>query len=76
MGDVVQLFRNAAFDPETIDALCAAYDLALKSLQDTGQPSLVTEVIAQRIIDEAEKGHRDPHTLAAGALSALGLHAS
>ena len=73
MGDIVQLFRSTAFDPETVEVLCCAYDLAVKGLHDTGQPSLVKEIIARRVIEEAEKGERDPHALAAGALSALGL---
>ena len=60
------------FDPETVKTLCDAYDKACKSLHDTGQPHIVSEVIAQRMISLAEQGERDPDRLCEGALSALG----
>ena len=71
---VVQIFRDAAFDPETVQSLCTAYDLASSSLHD-GQrrPAIVNEVIARRIISMAEKGERGPHVMAEGALRALGF---
>ena len=74
MGDVVQLFRDAAFDPETVKALCAAYDVARRALHDKGQPEVVKEAIARQIIKQAEHGERDPRVLAAGALENFGLH--
>lgn len=69
VGDVLQLFRDAAFDPETVKTLCAAYDKARASLHDKGQPDIVNEVIARRIIALAKEGERDPDRLCAGALS-------
>lgn len=71
MSTVVDLFRATAFDPETVKALCDAYDKAVKSLHDTGQPYLVSEVIAQRIIALAKQGERDPDRLCEDALKAL-----
>jgi hypothetical protein len=41
MSKVVVLFKNAAFDPETIDVLDRAYEKARMSLHDKGQPPLV-----------------------------------
>lgn len=55
MSNVVDLFYTAAFDPETVKVLCDAYDRACKSLHDTGQPYVVSEVIAQHIIALANK---------------------
>ena len=75
MGTIQDLFRATAFDTETVKTLCDAYDKARKSLHDTGQPRIVNEIIAQRIIALAEKGERDPDRLCAGALSALGSKA-
>jgi hypothetical protein len=72
MGTIQDLFRATAFDPETVKTLCDAYDKARKSLHDTGQPPIVNEIIAQRIIALAQQGERDPDRLCAGALSALG----
>jgi hypothetical protein len=70
---IVQLFR-AAFGPEEIERLCAAYDLATARLHDRDRrPEMVNEIIAQRIIALAQKGERDPKTLAEGALSAFGF---
>ena len=74
MGDIVKFFRDASFDPETVKVLCDAYDKASRSLHDNGQPDIVKEVIARRIISLAKKGERDPDRLCAGALAALGPH--
>ena len=70
---VRQLFHDTAFDPETVAALCSAFDLAKRSLHDKGQPAIVVEVIAQRLISFAEKGERDPAALASAALESVGL---
>ena len=72
MLDVTNLFRGTAFEPEVVKALCDAYDRALRSLYDSGQPDLVNEIIAKRIISLAQQGERDPGKLCSGALSALG----
>ena len=73
-AQVIQLFRAAAFDPESLEQLCSAYDLATTSLHDRDRrPAVVNEVIAQRIIALAESGERDPAALATGALEALGF---
>jgi hypothetical protein len=45
-----------------------AFDTALKALDDTGQPRMVREVIAQRIIEAASRGERDPVRLVEAAL--------
>ena len=49
-----------------------AFDAACKELHDKGQPTLVYEVIAKRIIDAAKKGERDPVRLRNAGLAALG----
>jgi len=73
MGDVVHIFRDAAFDPEAVERLCTAYDIAQGALRDSGQPQVVNEVIASRIIEQAQIGEREPRALAAGALKTFGL---
>ena len=73
-AQVIQLFRAAAFDPEGVEKLCAAYDLATSQLHDRDRrPAVVNEIIAQRIIGFAEQGERDPIILANSALEALGF---
>lgn len=75
MGTIVELFKETAFDPETVKTLGDAFEKARKALHDTGQPAIVNEIIARRIIALAEKGERDPDRLCAGALQALGTKA-
>ena len=72
MSKVVALFERTAFDPETISVLEAAYEKARRSLHDKGQPALVQEIIAQRIIAAAQTGERNPEKLCETALTALG----
>ena len=49
-----------------------AFDSACKELRDSGQPSIVYEVIAKRIIDATWSGERDPVRLRNVGLAALG----
>jgi hypothetical protein len=49
-----------------------AFDAACKDLCDAGQPIVVQEVIAKRIIKAAMKGERDPARLRKAGLAALG----
>ena len=72
MSKVVDLFRNTDFDPLTNAILTTAYEKARKSLHDRGQPPIVQEVIAARIIAAAKTGERDADKLCEAALSALG----
>lgn len=65
------LLDGASYDPETVQILCTAYDTAKKELHDRGQPDIVQEIIAQRILDLAEKGERDPDRLCDAALGAI-----
>ena len=44
----------------------------VKDLHDTGQPSIVYEVVATRIIEAAKSGERDPEKLRDRALTAFG----
>jgi hypothetical protein len=48
-----------------------AFDAACKLLDDTGQPELVLEVIAERIIAAARTGELDPLRLRKAALAGL-----
>jgi len=76
MSNIIDLFHSTAFDPDTVKQLCEAYDKARASLHDNGQPDVVNEVIARRIIALAKQGERDPDKLCAGALVGLGDRAA
>ena len=57
-----------AFDPEAIGAMSEALEAALKELEDSGEPEVVRERLATRIIAAAKLGERDPARLLEAAL--------
>jgi hypothetical protein len=60
------------FDDHATKVMGEAFDAACKDLHDTGQPSIVYEVVATRIIEIAKSGERDPEKLRDWALTAFG----
>lgn len=71
--DFSSLLYPYVFDAETTRLMAVAHDAALRMLHDKGQPAVVREVIARKIIDLAGAGERDPNRLARHALEDLGL---
>jgi hypothetical protein len=71
--NVVQLFQEAAFGPELTRVMGDAFERATRSLHDTGQPDLIKEVMAKRIIDAARRGIHDPRDLCLEATKSLGM---
>jgi hypothetical protein len=70
VAQILQFLRPTdAFSPEAIKVLMKAYDMALASLR--GQPEIVREVVAKRIIEGGQRGLVDPAALCADALSAF-----
>ena len=63
---------GAVFDDHATSAMGQAFDAACKDLHDTGQPAVVYDVIAKRIIDSALSGERDPEKLRDWELTAFG----
>lgn len=66
---------GAAFDPEAVRILVAAFDDAWRSVQDSGitftsdlQADATREILALCIIDMARRGERDVHRLREYAL--------
>jgi hypothetical protein len=64
---------GAVFNDLATQAMGEAFDAACQELHDKGQPHLVYEVIARRIIVAAKKGERDPVQLRNAALAGLGF---
>jgi hypothetical protein len=62
------LVTPGEFDAEALEAVAEAFDAAYKALDDPGQPKIVLEVIAERIIEAARRGERDPVRLVEAAL--------
>jgi hypothetical protein len=75
MMTAVAVGQEGFFGPEATRAMGAAFDKACRSLQNTGQPSIVKEVIAKRIIDLAREGDSDPDHLCDMTLKSLGFDA-
>jgi len=59
------------FDPQAIAIMSEAFDAVCKELHDSGQPELVREVIAERIIELAATGELNPARLREAALVGL-----
>jgi hypothetical protein len=72
VSSIVPVFRDSGFNPEATQALGKAYDIACLSLHPNGQPPVVQEILAKKIIEVAQRGELDPDRLAAIALANLG----
>jgi hypothetical protein len=73
MAGITSFIDDTAFSPEVTQIMGAAYEKATKGLHDRGQPAVVQEIIAKRIIDLARYGERDPQKIANMALQSLGI---
>ncbi len=73
MGSILPFISGAAFDDAETRIVGQAFDAACRELHDRGQPILVHEIIAKRIIAAAKRGERDPTRLRDAGLAALGL---
>jgi hypothetical protein len=65
---IIPLLDPASFDAEIVKGMGIAYDRALRELHDRGQPEMVKEVLAKRIIEAATAGERDSERLCEIAL--------
>ena len=74
MASILPFNRKAGsvFDDRITEIMGEAFDSACKELRDSGQPSIVYEVIARRIIDATRIGERDPVRLRNVGLAAFG----
>jgi hypothetical protein len=64
--------NDGVFNDHATRVMGEAFDAAAKALHDTGQPAIVYETIAARIIAAARKGERDPVRLRDAGLAGLG----
>ena len=58
-----RIVKQAAFDPEDVQAIVAAYETALArlGLKDRSDPA--AEMVARKIVEVARDGERDPQRL-------------
>jgi hypothetical protein len=64
---------SAGFDQAAISAMGIAFERACSSLQISGIATTVREIIAQRILEAAAQGERDPDRLHDQALKAFDI---
>ena len=69
MLDLTAFSKTLSFDPETTKAMGLAFDKARQQLGLSEKVDPVTQVLAERIIDLASAGERDPKRLQEHALS-------
>jgi hypothetical protein len=52
--------KEAAFDPQAIEAISAAFEAVCASLQLVDRSDPVAEIVARKVIEVAGTGERDP----------------
>ena len=70
---IYRLLREAAFNPEQVERMMAAYEAALKKLKLVDRSDPVTELIASKIIEIARSGERSAMAICDRALEELGV---
>jgi len=72
-ADILPFLEDCDFDATATRVMGEAYDKARRLLHDRGQPQIIQEIIAKRIIDIAMTGERDADELARRALVTFGF---
>ena len=70
---IYRFLQNAAFAPEDIAPLVAAYEDCLRTLKLSDRSDPITQVLAKKIIEIAQTGIRDSALLGRLALEELGV---
>ena len=68
---VYRLFKNEAFEPEAISTMTRAYADVCRTLGVSERDGPVTNIVAKKVIEFAQRGARDPIRLRDCVLEAL-----
>lgn len=75
---IIPLLAQSAFEPETVEFLVSVYETAWQRVEHSGSTlaspayqRAAQELLAKRIIENAQRGERDPKVLADDAVSFL-----
>jgi hypothetical protein len=68
---IYRLLQKSAFEPQDIERMIAAYELALVELALADRNDPLTETVAKYIVDAAQTGEKDPKRICAVALARL-----
>jgi hypothetical protein len=63
--------EGAAFDPEDVKAITAAYQIALKRLNVADRNTAIATLVAKAVVQIAKSGERDPMRLNERVIRAL-----
>jgi hypothetical protein len=69
--EIYRLLQKAAFDDRAVSAMTTAYDGVLRNLGLVDRSDPVTEIVANKIIELARTGERDPDRMREIALHDL-----
>jgi hypothetical protein len=67
-----RLLQNAAFDPDAVAAMSAAFEEACRTLGLAERSDPLCNLVAEKILECAGTGERDPIRLRECALQAIG----
>jgi hypothetical protein len=70
---IERLLRGASFSPEEVRVMAHAYEAVSVKLHDRGQPPVVKELIAKRVIELGKLKALDSRELADRVLASFGL---
>ena len=65
---ITPFLRNQAFDPETVEVMAKAFVTTCDALGLTGRNDPMTELVAQKIIELAQRGLKHPLALHVAAM--------
>ena len=68
---IYRLLQNHAFEPDAIMTIAAAYDQVLHTLCLAHRSDPITWIVAEKVIQFAQRGERDPVRLRELALESL-----
>jgi hypothetical protein len=73
VASILQFVRvdRSLFDDFVAGVMGEAFDAACAELQDNNLSELVREIIAERIVEAAKRGERDPQRLCSFAIAAM-----
>jgi hypothetical protein len=68
---IYRLLQNSAFEPEDIERLASAYEMARRALKLKDRNDPITDTVARKIIDVAQTGEKDPERICAQAIERI-----
>jgi hypothetical protein len=68
---IYRMLQKSAFGPEEIHCMTTAYEDALRVLGLTDRADPMTEILAEKIVEIAQTGERDPERIRAKAVAAI-----